>query len=214
MAWGQDQSTRLVGELLGMLIQGKPAAWENRNTPQKKEANKPKRGNFGDGWHCGSCGFYNFGERTKCFKRKFKQNPLRVRPEGKEEEKLRGKGSGKSGASKPPTQTPVGPRPEQVLTKQLSQTTDAPVKQALQDALDKVKQAKFQSLSLRDQRASLLNRAKQLADKVDRHYEIIDKALKAVAKRDSARDELFEVQEKIRALPTEPVPERANSASQ
>eukprot|EP00971_Amphidinium_carterae_P136294 2700428-Amphidinium_carterae.2 len=57
-------------------------------------------------------------------------------------------------------QTAAGPRPEQVLSKQLSQTTDAPVKQTLQDALDKVKQAKFQSLSLRDQRASLLSRAK------------------------------------------------------
>eukprot|EP00971_Amphidinium_carterae_P198193 3933560-Amphidinium_carterae.1 len=64
MAWGPDQSTRLVGELLGMLIKGQPAAWAQRNKPPKKETGKPKRGEFGDGWHCPSCGFYNFGGRT------------------------------------------------------------------------------------------------------------------------------------------------------
>eukprot|EP00971_Amphidinium_carterae_P014688 290031-Amphidinium_carterae.1 len=64
----------------------------------------------------------------------------------------KGTGSGKGGAAKPPTQTQAGPRPEQVLSQQLSKTTEAPVKQVLQDALDKVKQAKFQGLSLRDQR--------------------------------------------------------------
>eukprot|EP00971_Amphidinium_carterae_P078138 1545940-Amphidinium_carterae.1 len=68
MAWGRDKSSNLVGELLEMLIQGKPGNWAQRNKPQKKETNKPKRGEFGDGWHCSSCGFYNFGGRTKCFK--------------------------------------------------------------------------------------------------------------------------------------------------
>eukprot|EP00971_Amphidinium_carterae_P210045 4166880-Amphidinium_carterae.1 len=74
-------------------------------------------------------------------------------------------------------------------------------KQALQDALDKVKQAKFQSLSLRDQRAFLLSRARQLAEKVDRQCELVDKA---VAERDQTCHELYEVQEKLRALPEEP----------
>eukprot|EP00971_Amphidinium_carterae_P081875 1619686-Amphidinium_carterae.2 len=37
----------------------------------------------------------------------------------------KGKGSGKGGASKPPTQTPAGPRPEQVLSQQLSQPHQA-----------------------------------------------------------------------------------------
>eukprot|EP00971_Amphidinium_carterae_P315957 6280537-Amphidinium_carterae.1 len=64
MAWGQEQSSRLVGELLGMLMQGKAGTWANRQKPQKKERTNPKRGEFGDGWHCSSCGFYNFGGRT------------------------------------------------------------------------------------------------------------------------------------------------------
>eukprot|EP00971_Amphidinium_carterae_P151629 3005814-Amphidinium_carterae.2 len=65
MAWGDVGSTKLVGELLSsMLIAGKPSNWQQRNKPQKKETNKPKRGEFGDGWHCSSCGFYNFGGRT------------------------------------------------------------------------------------------------------------------------------------------------------
>eukprot|EP00971_Amphidinium_carterae_P143784 2849202-Amphidinium_carterae.1 len=68
MAWGQGRSQQLMGELLGMLLEGKPANWQNRQQPQRNQSNKPKRGEFGDGWHCGSCGFYNFGGRTKCFK--------------------------------------------------------------------------------------------------------------------------------------------------
>eukprot|EP00971_Amphidinium_carterae_P216953 4306815-Amphidinium_carterae.1 len=68
MAWGDVGSTKLVGELLSMLIAGKPGNWQKRNKPQKQETSKPKRGEFGDGWHCASCGFYNFGGRTKCFK--------------------------------------------------------------------------------------------------------------------------------------------------
>eukprot|EP00971_Amphidinium_carterae_P204217 4052441-Amphidinium_carterae.1 len=54
-----------MGELLGMLIEGKAANWQK---PQGKEPGKPKRGKFGEGWHCGSCGFYNSGGRIKCFK--------------------------------------------------------------------------------------------------------------------------------------------------
>eukprot|EP00971_Amphidinium_carterae_P017363 342358-Amphidinium_carterae.1 len=48
-----------MGELLGMLLEGKPANWQNRQ-PQRNQSNKPKRGEFGDGWHCGSCGFYKY----------------------------------------------------------------------------------------------------------------------------------------------------------
>eukprot|EP00971_Amphidinium_carterae_P222296 4412344-Amphidinium_carterae.1 len=66
-------------------------------------------------------------------------------------------------------------------------------------------------LSLRDQRASLLARAKQLADKVDRMCEVVDKA---VADKDSACSELYEVQEKLRALPEEPVPEPVKPCSE
>eukprot|EP00971_Amphidinium_carterae_P107590 2130732-Amphidinium_carterae.1 len=180
MAWGQGKSRLLMGELLGMLLEGQPTAWQNRNKPQKKQSEKPKRGDFGDGWHCGLCGFYNFGGRTKCFKCKTEPPPGTAggKPSpGQAGGKSGGKGG--SGKNSPPTQ--AGPRPEQVLTSQLNQATDAPVKQALQDALDKVKpqtvkEAKFQSLSLRDQRASLLSRAQQLADKIDRQCEIVDKA--------------------------------------
>eukprot|EP00971_Amphidinium_carterae_P237464 4714079-Amphidinium_carterae.1 len=68
MAWGQGRSTQLMGELLGMRLDGKPANWNNRNKPQAKQVDKPKRRNFGHGWHCGLCRFYNFGGRTKCFK--------------------------------------------------------------------------------------------------------------------------------------------------
>eukprot|EP00971_Amphidinium_carterae_P028381 558791-Amphidinium_carterae.1 len=57
-----------MGELFGMLLEGKTPQWQNRQQPQKKQADKPKRGDFGDGWNCGSCAFYNFGGRTKCFK--------------------------------------------------------------------------------------------------------------------------------------------------
>eukprot|EP00971_Amphidinium_carterae_P279497 5548692-Amphidinium_carterae.1 len=64
MAWGQGKSSSLMKELLGMLIQGAPANWEKRQRPQRKDTSKPKRGEFGDGWHCASCGFYNFGGRT------------------------------------------------------------------------------------------------------------------------------------------------------
>eukprot|EP00971_Amphidinium_carterae_P082796 1638177-Amphidinium_carterae.1 len=63
MAWGHGRSQQLMGELFGMLLEGQPANWQN-----EESADKPKRGKFGDGWHCGSCGFYNFGGRTKCFK--------------------------------------------------------------------------------------------------------------------------------------------------
>eukprot|EP00971_Amphidinium_carterae_P026973 531923-Amphidinium_carterae.1 len=64
MAWGQGRSQQLMGKLLGMLLEGKPANWQNRQQPQRNQSSKPKRGTFGDGWHCGSCGFYNFGGRT------------------------------------------------------------------------------------------------------------------------------------------------------
>eukprot|EP00971_Amphidinium_carterae_P082295 1627268-Amphidinium_carterae.1 len=162
-----------------MLLKGQSATWENRNKPQKKQSDKPKRGELGDGWHCGLCGFYNFGGRTKCFKCKTEPPPGKAGgqpPPGQAGGKTGAKGGGKGGAGKSSPPTQGGPRPELVLTTQLNQATDAPVKQALQDALDKVKQAKFQSLSLRDQRASLLSRAKQLPDKVDRQCEIVDKA--------------------------------------
>eukprot|EP00971_Amphidinium_carterae_P046005 905293-Amphidinium_carterae.1 len=43
----------LMGELLGMLLEGKPATWQNRGKLQRKQSDKPKRGEFGDGWHCG-----------------------------------------------------------------------------------------------------------------------------------------------------------------
>eukprot|EP00971_Amphidinium_carterae_P141446 2802749-Amphidinium_carterae.1 len=56
-------------------MEGKPANWQQRNKSQKKPADKPKRGDFGDGWHCGLCGFYNFGGRTKCFKCKTETPP-------------------------------------------------------------------------------------------------------------------------------------------
>eukprot|EP00971_Amphidinium_carterae_P005030 100795-Amphidinium_carterae.1 len=68
MAWGDVGSAKLVGELLNLLVAGKTGQWPQRQKPQKKENDKPKRGEFGDGWHCSSCGFYNFGGRTKCFK--------------------------------------------------------------------------------------------------------------------------------------------------
>eukprot|EP00971_Amphidinium_carterae_P056511 1116722-Amphidinium_carterae.1 len=68
MAWGQSKSQMLMGELLGMLLEGKTANWQKRKQPQKPANSKPKHGEFGDGWHCASCGFYNFGGRTKCFK--------------------------------------------------------------------------------------------------------------------------------------------------
>eukprot|EP00971_Amphidinium_carterae_P228720 4537044-Amphidinium_carterae.1 len=54
MAWGPDQSSRLMGELLGLLVKGQTGAWEKRNKPQRQERSKPKRGNFGDGWNCSS----------------------------------------------------------------------------------------------------------------------------------------------------------------
>eukprot|EP00971_Amphidinium_carterae_P270162 5360050-Amphidinium_carterae.1 len=78
-------------------------------------------------------------------------------------------------------------------------------------AAEGVQQTKAGSLSLRDQRASLFSRAKQLAEKVDRHCEAVDKA---IAERDLACNELYEVQEKLRALPEEPVPEPVKTVSQ
>eukprot|EP00971_Amphidinium_carterae_P121403 2404192-Amphidinium_carterae.1 len=48
MAWGDVGSNKLLGELLSMLIAGKPGNWQQRNKPQKKESSKPKRGEFGD----------------------------------------------------------------------------------------------------------------------------------------------------------------------
>eukprot|EP00971_Amphidinium_carterae_P136284 2700289-Amphidinium_carterae.1 len=35
MAWGQGRSSRLMGELLGMLLDGKPATWQSRNKPSR-----------------------------------------------------------------------------------------------------------------------------------------------------------------------------------
>eukprot|EP00971_Amphidinium_carterae_P265440 5265754-Amphidinium_carterae.1 len=64
MTWGHGKSTQLMGQLLSMMLEGQPPKWPQRNQPQKKDASKPKRGEFGDGWHCASCGFYNFGGRT------------------------------------------------------------------------------------------------------------------------------------------------------
>eukprot|EP00971_Amphidinium_carterae_P264617 5249174-Amphidinium_carterae.1 len=178
MTWGQGKSAQLMGQLLSMMMDGQPKQWQQRNKPQKKENTKPKRGEFGDGWNCSSCGFYNFGGRTKCFKCKTTPPPGQVGggapPPGQAGGK--GKGSGKGGAGKSPTLTQARPRPEQMLSQQLSKTIEAPVKEVLQDALEKVKQAKFQSLSLRDQRATLLARAKQLAEKVDRMCEAVEKA--------------------------------------
>eukprot|EP00971_Amphidinium_carterae_P071694 1418012-Amphidinium_carterae.1 len=48
MAWGAGRSKELMGELLGMLLEGKPATWQNRGKPQRKHSDKPKRGEFGD----------------------------------------------------------------------------------------------------------------------------------------------------------------------
>eukprot|EP00971_Amphidinium_carterae_P047942 944228-Amphidinium_carterae.1 len=35
-----------MGELLGMLLEGKPTTWQNRNKPQKKQSDKLKRGDW------------------------------------------------------------------------------------------------------------------------------------------------------------------------
>eukprot|EP00971_Amphidinium_carterae_P267351 5303246-Amphidinium_carterae.1 len=99
-----------------MLLEGKPATWQNRGKPQRKQSDKPKRGDFGDGWHCGSCGFYNFGGRTKCFKCKNEPPPGkagRKASPGPAGGKNGGKGGGKGGSGKSSSLSQAGPRPEQ-----------------------------------------------------------------------------------------------------
>ena len=71
---------------------------------------------------------------------------------------------------------PKAPNPETTLRQQIKAATEEPVKEALDAALKKVQEAKFRSLSLRDQKNRLLSQAKSLAEKIDKQTEVITEA--------------------------------------
>ena len=84
----------------------------------------------------------------------------------------------------------VDPQPRDSLASTYQGGNRRGVKEALDAAFKKVHEAKFQSLSVRNQKNRLLSQAKSLAEKIDKQTEVITEAELA---RGRYRDELAEV---------------------